>query len=111
MVSNVLAKQPPMQAPAAWFGRFVQHLSDSPVLDLGAGDGRWSERLADAGFTVGALDIDEQKLNLAAARLARFGDRARVTHADVRTADFGEATCQGIILCNVLQVLSGSEAH
>src|SRR5579859_4508420 len=53
------------------------------VLELGAGTGRVTERLLEAGHRVTAVDSSPDMLAKAQARLARFGERALLVCADV----------------------------
>jgi ubiquinone/menaquinone biosynthesis C-methylase UbiE len=57
------------------------------VLDLGCGSGRVAEEVLDAGAAdyVG-IDFSESMLELARGRLARFGPRAQLIHADFTKA-------------------------
>jgi SAM-dependent methyltransferase len=67
--------------------RAVSERSSPSVLDIGSGSGRVGELLLEAGARryVG-IDFSEPMIELARARLARFGDRV-----DLRTENFAEA--------------------
>jgi SAM-dependent methyltransferase len=57
-----------------------------PVLELGAGTGRVTGRLAKAGFDVTAVDLSEEMLARAEKRRARLGaagERIRLVHGDM----------------------------
>jgi tRNA (cmo5U34)-methyltransferase len=60
------------------------------IVDLGSGDGRLSAHLLDRwpGATLLALDGSESMRAEAAARLAPFGDRARVRPFDLASVDW-----------------------
>lgn len=49
---------------------FVQHLPPPPatVLEVGAGDGRLAARLVARGFSVKAIDVDDEAVAAAVAR-------------------------------------------
>jgi len=68
----------------------VRELGAPRVLDVGCGSGRVAEGLLDAGASsyVGC-DFSEPMLDLARARLDRFGDRARLVKGDFVSADVG----------------------
>jgi SAM-dependent methyltransferase len=65
----------------------VREYSAPRVLDIGGGSGRVGELAleAGAGEYVNA-DIAEEMLDLSKERLARFGDKVKLVHGDVRTA-------------------------
>jgi trans-aconitate 2-methyltransferase len=71
-----------------WGSDVVSRLSlrgDETVLDAGCGTGRVTEQLLERLPTgrVVALDASEAMLDLARARLARFGDRVTFAHHDL----------------------------
>ncbi len=55
-----------------------------PVLEVGCRTGRVSARLASAGHEVCAVDTSRPMLEIARARLARWGDRVRLADFDLR---------------------------
>jgi SAM-dependent methyltransferase len=65
----------------------VREYSAPRVLDIGGGSGRVGELAleAGAGEYVNA-DIAQEMLDLSKKRLARFGDKVKLVHGDVRTA-------------------------
>ena len=65
----------------------VREYSAPRVLDIGGGSGRVGELAleAGAGEYVNA-DIAQEMLDLSKERLARFGDKVKLVHGDVRTA-------------------------
>jgi SAM-dependent methyltransferase len=65
----------------------VREYSAPRVLDIGGGSGRVGELAleAGAGEYVNA-DIAQEMLDLSEERLARFGDKVKLVHGDVRTA-------------------------
>lgn len=74
----------PLEADADEVESFVgRHLPPPPatLLEVGAGDGRLAVRLVARGFSVKAVDVDEEAV--AAAR-ARGIDAARIDYFDVR---------------------------
>jgi SAM-dependent methyltransferase len=75
--------------PAIGFFRAIKPLLKSlkgqRVLDLGCGTGLLSERLAQHGCVVVAIDGASHMLEVARARCRRFRERVRFVHADLRT--------------------------
>jgi SAM-dependent methyltransferase len=60
---------------------------EGAVLELGCGSGRVMAALLDDGSRVTGLDDERVMLARARRRLARFGDRARLVHGDMRRLD------------------------
>jgi ubiquinone/menaquinone biosynthesis C-methylase UbiE len=84
---------PELQGDVAWYCDQAR-ASGGPVLELGAGTGRVSLAMAEAGLSVYALDSDPAMLQALQAKLAARpeGVQSRVTlvSADMRTFDLGE---------------------
>jgi SAM-dependent methyltransferase len=59
------------------------------VLELGCGTGRVMDALLEQGLHVTGLDGEPAMLARARRRLARYGDRARLVHADMRRPELG----------------------
>ena len=81
------------QGDVAWYRDRAQ-VSGGPVLELGAGTGRVTLAIADAGVSVHALDSDSRMLQVLrsklAARPADVQERVAVVHSDMRTFDLAE---------------------
>ena len=69
------------------------------VLELGSGSGAMAAELLERFPTVRLLatDVDASMRAAASARLARFGDRARVTEADASALPFPDADVDGVV--------------
>jgi SAM-dependent methyltransferase len=66
----------------------VREYGAPSVLDVGGGSGRVGEFALDAGASRYVdVDVSDTMLELAGARLARFGDRVDLVQADFLTAD------------------------
>jgi SAM-dependent methyltransferase len=63
---------------------------DGRILELGAGTGRVTEPLLQAGYRVTAVDLSPEMLAKATARLAPHAQRIRVVCADARNLALGE---------------------
>ncbi len=71
-----------------------------PILELGAGTGRITIPLANAGFDVCALDLSKAMLDLAAVKIAErpgIRDRVQLIEADMRGFDLDRKFSQAII--------------
>jgi ubiquinone/menaquinone biosynthesis C-methylase UbiE len=67
--------------------------SGGPVLELGAGTGRVTLAIANAGVTIHALDANEPMLDALKTKLQRapeMRDRVHVVHADMRSFELPE---------------------
>jgi SAM-dependent methyltransferase len=87
--------------------------STPPILDLGAGTGRVSLDLAQAGHQVHALDVDAGLLAALRERAAQLpGVRVQTHVADARDFDLGDVRF-GLILApmQTVQLLGGAEAR
>jgi SAM-dependent methyltransferase len=89
-----------------------------PVLDVGAGTGRVTLDLAQAGFRVTALDRDPELLAALEARLGRNPDIVTVSSqvttvvADARDFDLGGSRFPLVIVpMQTIQLLGGAEAR
>lgn len=62
------------------------------VLDLGCGTGKTSKKILESfpGCSVIGLDLFDEMLDRARARLQSFGDRFSIIRGDIREAPFGE---------------------
>lgn len=69
------------------------------VLEIGAGSGAMAEGILEAfpGVRLTATDYDPAMVEMAARRLARFGDRARVQEADATALDFPDAGFDAVL--------------
>lgn len=76
---------------------WIDHLPPGRALDLGAGDVAFSLWLAQRGFEVDAIEIDEARFRALKSR-AR-GTSIRPILADMRSFDFGEE-CYALILAS-----------
>lgn len=77
-----------------------------PVVDIGAGQGYLSAAMAAWGFSVTALDVDEEAL--AAAR-RRFGDQVHWLHEDIRSHRLNRESQAAIFCLNVLPYIPHGE--
>jgi len=106
MVRNLAA-----QAEAIWPQEepiFDRHpVGGGSVLDVGCGTGEITERLAAkyprATFT--GIDLEEQHLERARARCARFGERVRFHNGDALALPFSEAQFDLVICRHLLQAV------
>ncbi|MGW6027407.1 rRNA adenine N-6-methyltransferase family protein [Streptomyces sp. NPDC055099] len=72
------------------------------VLEVGAGLGTLSSAIATAGHRIWAVEKDERLRSQLTARLALFGERARVTIADVRHLDLAAGLDCGSALVSIM---------
>ncbi|HZR25338.1 MAG TPA: class I SAM-dependent methyltransferase [Vicinamibacterales bacterium] len=83
----------PFQGDVDWYRRQAE-ASGGPVLELGAGTGRVTLPIADAGISIHALDLNRAMLDALTAKLATRPEavRQRVTivTADMRTFELAE---------------------
>ncbi len=63
---------------------FVGIAPATRILDVPCGTGRLAEELLESGFQVQGVDISAAMLEVAAKKLARFGDNFLITVSDVR---------------------------
>jgi ubiquinone/menaquinone biosynthesis C-methylase UbiE len=77
------------------------------ILDVGCGTGELAPRLLDrfAGVTYLGIDLEEQHLERARARCARFGAQARFERADALELPYPDARFDLVISRHVLQAL------
>jgi len=82
-----------------WYLQFAQTQARSPILELGAGSGRISCPLAQAGHRVLALDRSRAMLDALRARLERerLGDSVEIITADMREIPLDDGTV-GMVL-------------
>lgn len=79
------------------------------VLDVGAGCGRTTLALAQAGHAVLAIDLDDELLAVIRARAGNLMVRTLV--ADARSFGFGEQFGLCMVPMQTIQLLGGSEAR
>ncbi|MFH1850949.1 MAG: class I SAM-dependent methyltransferase [Candidatus Neomarinimicrobiota bacterium] len=63
--------------------------SGSPVLELAAGTGRLAQPILARGLNYTGLELSPEYARVAAAKLAPFGDRARIVRGDMRDFHLG----------------------
>jgi SAM-dependent methyltransferase len=84
---------PSLQGDVEWY-RARAEASGGPVLELGAGTGRVTLPIAEAGVSIHALDSSREMRDALAARLAarpqHVRDRVTLVAADMRTFDLPE---------------------
>ncbi len=76
--------------------------SGSTIIDFPCGTGRLAEPLLDAGYLVRGADISPQMLEVAAARLSRFGSRFSTEVLDAKAVDASHEQFQGALCARVL---------
>ncbi|MCB9529476.1 MAG: class I SAM-dependent methyltransferase [Myxococcales bacterium] len=73
----------------------------STVIELGAGTGRFAERLLDAALPASAryvgVDLSATMCDLATARLARFGERAEICQGAAETISFAPGWADRVV--------------
>ena len=81
---------------------------DAPegVLDVGAGTGRVALRLADAGHTVTALDVDPELLRILEARAAEAGTTVTTLAADAADFTLDEQVGLIVVPMQTIQLLA-----
>lgn len=72
------------------------------IADVPCGTGRIAEALLEAGHRVHGLDISRQMLDVADARLRRFGDRFTSAVADAKQLRPDTPVCDGALCARVL---------
>ena len=80
------------------------------TLDLGAGEGRYSLKLARLGFKVLAVDLDAERLKKLQERAKQQGFDIQTQQSDVRNFDLAKQKYDFIVTVNSLHFLSKSEA-
>ncbi|RLC37797.1 hypothetical protein DRH29_00040 [candidate division Kazan bacterium] len=80
------------------------------VLDLGAGEGKYSLKLARLGFRVLAVDLDTERLEKLREQAKRQGFDIQTQQSDVRNFDLTKQQYDFIVAVNSLHFLEKSEA-
>ncbi|MFF4859949.1 rRNA adenine N-6-methyltransferase family protein [Streptomyces rubiginosohelvolus] len=76
--------------------------SGGQVLEVGAGLGTLSATIAEAGHRIWAVEKDPRMGGRLSRALAQFGDRGRVTIADVRGVDLDQGLDEGSALLAIM---------
>lgn len=71
------------------------------VMDAACGTGRMTEVLLEHGLDVHGVDISEQMMDQARAKLARFGERVRFSRGDLRALPFEDARFDAVTCCRL----------
>jgi SAM-dependent methyltransferase len=89
----------------------VREYAEPSVLDVGGGSGRVGELALEAGAREYVnVDLAQEMLDLAAERLARFGDKVRLIQGDIRTAPL-EAPFDVVLALGFFDYQSDAHVH
>ena len=100
----------PFQEDAAMYQGFAE-LNGGPLLELGCGTGRLLVPLAEAGFEITGVDMSEQMLAIAQAKIdeADVAGRATLLRADMRDAQLEQRYRMAFIAINSFMHLTSME--
>lgn len=99
--------------PSAALHAYLDQVGGSgKALDLGAGAGRDTIALANAGFDVTAVDLSARGMERVQQRATKAGvaDRVKTQVADVREFDFGDEKYDAIVATTVLDHIPAEDA-
>lgn len=104
--------------PGRIFNRWEQHViskcfrgipNGSLIVDLPCGTGRLAERLLELGYRVHGVDISDEMLKFARARLSRFGPAFTTQVGDARQIGAETIPCSAMLCARVLMHFPLSE--
>jgi 2-polyprenyl-3-methyl-5-hydroxy-6-metoxy-1,4-benzoquinol methylase len=81
------------------------HAGGAPILDIGCGDGLYTQLLVDAGLTVIGTDLDEEGLRVAREATASAARPATFLPSSAYDLRFGTASAGGVMLLDVIEHL------
>ncbi|MGH3915617.1 MAG: rRNA adenine N-6-methyltransferase family protein [Pseudonocardiaceae bacterium] len=87
---------------ATWLVDLVAQWDPTQIVEVGAGLGTLSRITAERGHALWAIEKDQRLIRFLESRLAPFGDRVRVTTADVFTLDLSAHLLPSSVLLAVL---------